>query len=378
MQHACFVINDFNFLLSHRLDLLIGLSKKIDITVICSIKDNQRNKIHYIKNQNISLIEVQSRKNIFDSFRYAKDLLNCIKPRFTHIFFITLEQSFFGSLLASKITNTKLFFVISGLGNNFFQKDLGSRIKNRFQNLVLSSAFKKKLIEAVIFQNKDDIIDFKKQVQVFSTNCVLIRGNGIDLNNFSYDERNFERINFCYTGRLVKSKGLEELVNSFIKLSKKYNDLNPGLIICGIYDPNEKDLVSNNILSKIKTLKNIFYYKNLNHHEVIDILRNASVFVLPSMREGISKAALEGASTGLPLIAANTPGTRDVVQHNINGLHYEITDNNGLMKAMEKIIHMSKENLIDLGKASRSYVRKNFAINIIVDEYLKLILNNKN
>ena len=126
MQHACFVINDFNFLLSHRLDLLIGLSKKIDITVICSIKDNQRNKIHYIKNQNISLIEVQSRKNIFDSFRYAKDLLNCIKPRFTHIFFITLEQSFFGSLLASKITNTKLFFVISGLGNNFFQKDLGS------------------------------------------------------------------------------------------------------------------------------------------------------------------------------------------------------------------------------------------------------------
>ena len=378
MQHACFVINDFNFLLSHRLDLLIGLSKKIDITVICSIKDNQRNKIHYIKNQNISLIEVQSRKNIFDSFRYAKDLLNCIKPRFTHIFFITLEQSFFGSLLASKITNTKLFFVISGLGNNFFQKDLGSRIKNRFQNLVLSSAFKKKSIEAVIFQNKDDIIDFKKHVQVFSTNCVLIRGNGIDLNNFSYDERNFERINFCYTGRLVKSKGLEELVNSFIKLSKKYNDLNPGLIICGIYDPNEKDLVSNNTLSKIKTLKNISYYKNLNHHEVIDILRNASVFVLPSMREGISKAALEGASTGLPLIAANTPGTRDVVQHNINGLHYEITDNNGLMKAMEKIIHMSKENLIDLGKASRSYVRKNFAINIIVDEYLKLILNNKN
>ena len=378
MQHACFVINDFNFLLSHRLDLLIGLSKKIDITVICSIKDNQRNKIHYIKNHNISLIEVQSRKNIFDSFRYAKDLFNCIKPRFTHIFFITLEQSFFGSLLASKITNTKLFFVISGLGNNFFQKDLGSRIKNRFQNLVLSSAFKKKSIEAVIFQNKDDLIDFKKQVQVFSTNCVLIRGNGIDLNNFSYDERNFERINFCYTGRLVKSKGLEELVNSFIKLSKKYNDLNPGLIICGIYDPNEKDLVSNNTLSKIKTLKNIFYYKNLNHHEVIDILRNASVFVLPSMREGISKAALEGASTGLPLIAANTPGTRDVVQHNINGLHYEITDNNGLMKAMEKIIHMSKENLIDLGKASRSYVRKNFAINIIVDEYLKLILNNKN
>ena len=281
-------------------------------------------------------------------------------------------------MLAPKITNTKLFFVISGLGNNFFQKDLGSRIKNRFQNLILSSAFKKKSIEAVIFQNKDDIIDFKKQVQVFSTNCVLIRGNGIDLNNFSYDKRNFERINFCYTGRLVKSKGLEELVNSFIKLSKKYNDLNPGLIICGIYDPNEKDLVSNNTLSKIKTLKNIFYYKNLNHHEVIDILRNASVFVLPSMREGISKAALEGASTGLPLIAANTPGTRDVVQHNINGLHYEITDNNGLMKAMEKIIHMSKENLIDLGKASRCYVRKNFAINIIVDEYLKLILNNKN
>jgi len=378
MLHACFVINDFNFLLSHRLDLLIGLSKKVDITVICSIKGNQRNKIHFIENQNISLIEIQGRKNLFDTFRYARDLLSCMKPKFTHIFFITLEQSFFGSLLASKITNSKLFFVISGLGNNFFLKDLRSLIKNRFQNLFLMSAFKKKLIEALIFQNKDDIIDFKKHVQIFSTDCVLIRGNGINLNNFSYEERKFERINFCYTGRLVKSKGLEELVNSFLKLSNKYHNSDLGLIICGIYDPNEKDLISNNTFSKIKTLRNIFYYENLDHYEVINVLRIASVFVLPSTREGISKAALEGASTGLPIIAANTPGSRDVVQHNINGLLYEITDKNGLMKAMEKIINMNNDNLLDLGKASRNYVRKNFDINIIIDEYLELILNNKN
>ena len=378
MLHVCFVINDFNFLLSHRLDLLIGLSKKIDITVICSIKGNQRNKIHFIENQNISLIEIQSRKNIFDTFRYAKDLLNCIKPKFTHIFFIRLEQSFFGSLLASKITNSKLFFVISGLGNNFFQKDLRSRVRNGFQNLILISAFKKKLIEAVIFQNKDDIIDFKKHVPIFSTNCVLIKGNGINLNNFSYEERKFDRINFCYTGRLVKSKGLEELVNSFLKLSKKYHNLNLGLIICGIYDPNDNDLISNNTLTKIKTLKNIFYYQNLDHYEVINVLKIASVFVLPSKREGISKAALEGASTGLPIIAANTPGSRDVVQHNINGLLYEITNREGLMKAMEEIINMNKGSLLNLGKASRNYVRKNFDINIIIDEYLELILNDRN
>ena len=111
---------------------------------------------------------------------------------------------------------------------------------------------------------------------------------------------------------------------------------------------------------------------------MINVLRIASVFVLPSTREGISKAALEGASTGLPIIAANTPGSRDVVQHNINGLLYEITDKNGLMKAMEKIINMNNDNLLDLGKASRNYVRKNFDINIIIDEYLELILNNKN
>lgn len=378
MLHACFVINDFNFLLSHRLDLLIGLSKKIDVTVICTIKDNQRNKMHFIENQNISLIEIQGRKNLFDTFRYAKDLLNCIKPKFTHIFFITLEQSFFGSLLASKITNSKLFFVISGLGNNFFLKDLRSRIKNIFQNLFLTSAFKKELIEALIFQNKDDIIDFKKHIRIFSTDCVLIRGNGINLNNFSYEERNFENINFCYTGRLVKSKGLEELVSSFLKLCKKYHNLNLGLIISGIHDPNEKDLISNNTFSKIKTLRNIFYYENLDHYEVINVLRIASVFVLPSKREGISKAALEGASTGLPIIAANAPGSRDVVQQNTNGLLYEITDKNGLMKAMEKIINMNKENLLDLGKASRNYVKKNFDINIIIDEYLELILNDKN
>ena len=138
------------------------------------------------------------------------------------------------------------------------------------------------------------LLILKNMYKFFSTDCVLIRGNGINLNNFSYEERKFERINFCYTGRLVKSKGLEELVNSFLKLSNKYHNSDLGLIICGIYDPNEKDLISNNTFSKIKTLRNIFYYENLDHYEVINVLRIASVFVLPSTREGISKGCFGG------------------------------------------------------------------------------------
>jgi hypothetical protein len=48
------------------------------------------------------------------------------------------------------------------------------------------------------------------------------------------------------------------------------------------------------------------------------------------------------------------------------------------MKAMEEIINMNKGSLLNLGKASRNYVRKNFDINIIIDEYLELILNDRN
>ena len=50
-----------------------------------------------------------------------------------------------------------------------------------------------------------------------------------------------------------------------------------------------------------------------------DILKKTDILCLPSYREGLPKALIEGASFGLPIVTTDTVGCRDVVQDGVNG-----------------------------------------------------------
>ena len=94
MTHICFVINDYNFLLTHRLDLLENLANSFKVSVICNIKNIDKDKVILAEKANIKIIQINKRNGLFDSFRYKKDLLIKLNSQFSHIFFVTLEQSF--------------------------------------------------------------------------------------------------------------------------------------------------------------------------------------------------------------------------------------------------------------------------------------------
>ena len=47
----------------------------------------------------------------FDFLRYRKDLISKLNNNFTHVFFVTLEQSFFGALIAKKFCAQRLFLL---------------------------------------------------------------------------------------------------------------------------------------------------------------------------------------------------------------------------------------------------------------------------
>ncbi len=374
MLHACFVINDYNFLITHRLDLLKNLAKQINVTVICDVKKNDENKIKDLDEFNIKIIKIRRRNGIFDFLRYRKDLISKLNNNFTHVFFVTLEQSFFGALIARKFYEPKLFFIISGLGHNFFKKDYRSVVIKNLQKSIFSSVFRNNLIEGIIYQNREDMSLFGSLYKNYPQKEYVIKGNGINLIDFPFFNRDFKNLNFCYTGRLVHSKGIDKLLQAHALIKDKYPQKKIGLIICGMYDSNDKDRISNATLQRLRDSKEIFFYEDLEHSKVVNALENSSVFVLPSTREGISKAALEAASTGMPIIAANTDGTKDVVKHNINGLIYEHTNENGLLSSLERMVNLNEKELGDFSKASRELVESQFSIEIITKKYLEIIL----
>ena len=114
----------------------------------------------------------------------------------------------------------------------------------------------------------------------------IIKGNGINVDKFPYMERNFQEFHFCYTGRLVKSKGINKLIEAYDYLSKKYLNMKFHLSICGIYDESDHDSIDINTLKKLENSESISLYRNVVHTEVLQILNKQIYLFYPQLEKG--------------------------------------------------------------------------------------------
>lgn len=91
-----------------------------------------------------------------------------------------------------------------------------------------------------------------------------------------------------------------------------------------------------------------------------------SLFVLPSRSEGISNALLEAQSFGIPAIASDIPGNREVVTHERTGILIPVDNAEALSEAILKLIQ-DDELRKKMGKAARNRIIEKFSIASIVD-----------
>jgi len=139
---------------------------------------------------------------------------------------------------------------------------------------------------------------------------------------------------FSYIGRLVKDKGINELILAFNNLLSTYHNVK--LLLVG--DAKlEHDLLSQQTLNTIATNPNIIsvgFQSNIK-----DFLSISDSVVLPSYREGLPNALIEAGSFGLLLIATNIEGCNEIIQHNHTGLLIKAKDVEDLQSAMEIYIN---------------------------------------
>ncbi len=149
---------------------------------------------------------------------------------------------------------------------------------------------------------------------------------GIDLNYFNIDlikdkPSIREKYNipkdafiFLFVGRVVKDKGINELMEAFDKLYKE--EQNIYLIIVGEQE------------SKLDPINDFSLYVLNNHPNVINtgnqkdvrpFYRDADALVLPTYREGIGMVLIEAGAMGLPSITTDIPGCNEVIIPGVNG-----------------------------------------------------------
>lgn len=184
---------------------------------------------------------------------------------------------------------------------------------------------------------------------------------------FNIPEKDFLLI---FVGRLVADKGLNELIESFVSLNKRFPDVS--LLLVGPFE-QELDPIKEENLEIIKQHPKIFSVGYQEDVRPFFSMSNALVF--PSYREGFPNVVMQAGAMGLPSIVTDINGCNEIIEEGVNGTIIPVKDPQALEKAMERMVtdhtwrNELKKNARE--KITASYERKKFW-NLLLEEYKSL------
>ena len=217
---------------------------------------------------------------------------------------------------------------------------------------------------------KNDLVNFRITKKPLK---VLGHGNvrGIDLAHYNPElpevKAESARIRkpgvftFVFIGRLVRDKGINELVEAFERLNKEYP--NTRLLLVGRQEP-ELDPLKPETIAKIDNDKNIEAVGQQS--DVRPWLAASNAFVFPSYREGFPNVVIEAGAMGLPSIVTDINGSREIIIEGKNGTIIPPRDADALYMALKSFLGhpdkctqmASNGRPLVTSRYEQSYVRK--------------------
>ena len=147
-----------------------------------------------------------------------------------------------------------------------------------------------------------------------------------------------------FVGRLSVQKNLPLLLRALVGVSERFETT---LVGDGELEAGLRELAAD------LELHNVRFHGRADGGELRELYRNADIFVLPSEREGMPLVLLEALAMGLPVVATDIPGSRDVITDGTNGVLVPPDDPVALQKALLSIA-TDLDGYRHMSKASRS------------------------
>lgn len=226
---------------------------------------------------------------------------------------------------------------------------------------------------------KNDLIKYhitKKPLKIIANGNV----NGIDLEYFqrtpevelaALPYQKEDVFTFCFIGRVVRDKGINELVSAFVRLQKKYTNIR--LILVG---PFEKKLDPLSEETENRILHNSAIEFMNFQKDIRPFLVASDAFVLPSYREGFPNVVIQAGAMGVPSIVTDINGSNEIVEPGMNGVIVEPKNETALYQAMEDFV-LHPERVKSMAQNCRKMMADRFDQKIVwaalLDEYKTLL-----
>lgn len=211
--------------------------------------------------------------------------------------------------------------------------------------------------------------------------------NGIDLSRYSISTLQSEKLQvikrklqynenlvyFLCAGRLVHDKGIDELVQAFIKVFEKNNRVR--LILVGAFE-DTVDPVSNETKNYLHSHPAIIMTGW--SEEVEYYMSFAYALIHPSYREGFPNVLLQAGAMACPIICSNIDGNIDIVEHEKTGLLFEVKNENDLFQKMEfalKFPDQLNQYAEQLLSNIEQYYNQPIAHQLLLKRYMELLKN---
>lgn len=171
---------------------------------------------------------------------------------------------------------------------------------------------------------------------------VLGYGNvrGVDMRRFDPSrftevKRGDDVFRYVFVGRIVGDKGVNELVEAFVRLNKEHPATQ--LTLVGKYEAT-LDPVKPETLKMIEENPSIDACGPKYGDDLLVEYMKSHCFVMPSYREGFPNTVMEAGAMGLPSVVTDINGSREIIINGENGIIVPSKDSNALYEAMRQIL----------------------------------------
>lgn len=287
--------------------------------------------------------------------KYMK-ILKEVKPDV--VLSYTIKPNVYGGM-ASSLLKKPYIANVTGLGTAVESGGVIQKITLLLYKCGLSKA------ACVFFQNESNKELFIER-KIVGKNTRLIPGSGVNLNDYKLQNypSSDKGIRFLFIGRIMKAKGIEELLEAAEKIKTIYKDISFDLI-----GDIEEDF---SIKLKEYAEKEIINYHG-QQDSVIPFIKNTHATILPSYHEGTANVLLESAACGRPIIATAIPGCIETYNESLSGFGCEVRNSESLVQAISKFINLSHVKKEKMGVKGREKMEIEFNRNIIISAYLEEI-----
>ena len=206
-----------------------------------------------------------------------------------------------------------------------------------------------KAVDAVVYRIADQVVAVSQEVKEIiqemyglSDSKIVVVKNGIIFGNSFIEPADLKRefharpdtLKLIAVGRLTYQKALEVLVRAVAELVKRGLE---DLLVLIVGDGEERlrleELILNLGVGRYVRLLGL-------RHDVMGLMKASDLFVLPSRYEGLSIAMIEAMACGLPIIASDSPGLKDYIKNEQNGLLFPVEDHKTLA---ERILELAND-----------------------------------